>query len=202
VWRTSGPSRAGTLPRLRRSRNLLRLRAPAGAYTGAAAHLSAFPASNSHERPRPPGGGRKHQRKYTAERSGCPAVLAGVCNRSVTGGIQPFTCHGLLANPRHGGQAVVNKVLSTLLCFSGGAASPGNKPTAIRTNRIDRPRVGKQPVARKGPTESDAVPAYRPITPGAGPDAVRRLPDRSGPRRVRLPRCGRCGGVPRGRPGG
>jgi hypothetical protein len=40
------------------------------------------------------------------------------------------------------------------LCFSGGAAGPWNKPTAIRTNRIDRPRVGKQPVARKGSTET------------------------------------------------
>jgi hypothetical protein len=53
----------------------------------------------------------------------------------------------------------VNKVLSTSLCFSGGAAGPWNKPTAIRTNRIDRPRVGKQPVAREG-LVSDAVQVF------------------------------------------
>jgi len=72
--------------------------------------------------------------------------------------------------PRVACQPVVSKCFSTLSCFSG-APGPSARPEARRTNSTVRSRVGKQPVARESPPETDAA---RP--PGNPLDFFHRLP--------------------------
>ena len=214
------------MPRPERSRNPLRLRAPAGALRRRRRTSIGRPGVLIQERPRPPG------YVFSGARKRGLHPFPAVWKR----GLSPFPAWQRGQSPFRKGAKRVQPPLPPLplnTCPPGGGRKLQKEYTAKRGGCPGvSARRGAAPltrVARRGeclerrlPRHCDtatqqrgratrrsttrgsphAHPPTRPRRRGDGSWACLRLPPRSGPRRVRPPRRGLRPAVPRGRPGG